>query len=371
MIDFAKWQDDQSFVLQAPLATPLAPGLETLLPHHLWIATSGSSRGVGRWVGLSREAVLASARAVNHHLQVQSGDVWINVLPTYHVGGLGIFARAFISQSEVVDMSFTKWSAPEFWRELQTHKATLTSLVPTQVFDLVSAGLTSPPHLRAVVVGGGALSPALYLAARDLAWPLLPSYGLTECASQVATASLASLQKSTLQNFIPELEVLSHVQTKVDSDQVLSLKSPALLTGYAHYAGGKWQLDDPKQDNWFTTEDRADLEGAHLRPYGRKDSQVKILGELVDLEKLNEILSQLLLNYKVEAVLNPCADERRGWRLDLVVKGPLTEAEKLWQAFNEAVAPFERTHGLYLVNEIPKSALGKPLLTQLSTSLGI
>ena len=42
------------------------------------------------------------------------------------------------------------------------------------------------------MTGGGALDPSLYKQARDLGWPLLPSYGLTECGSQVATASLSS-----------------------------------------------------------------------------------------------------------------------------------------------------------------------------------
>ena len=64
-----------------------------------------------------------------------------------------------------------------------------SSLVPAQVLDLVRAGLRPPPVLRAIVVGGGAISAELYRDARALGWPVLPSYGMTECCSQIATAT--------------------------------------------------------------------------------------------------------------------------------------------------------------------------------------
>src|SRR5207253_1068669 len=88
-----------------------------------------------------------------------------------------------------------EWNPARTVKKWKDRKVTLTSLVPTQVFDLVSANLTAPKNLRAAVIGGGALDPSLYLKARELGWALLPSYGLTECASQVATASLDSLGK--------------------------------------------------------------------------------------------------------------------------------------------------------------------------------
>lgn len=51
---------------------------------------------------LSRSAFLASAEAVNQHLQVKASDVWYHCLPDFHVGGLSIWARAFLSGSSVV-----------------------------------------------------------------------------------------------------------------------------------------------------------------------------------------------------------------------------------------------------------------------------
>src|SRR2546423_1505125 len=75
------------------------------LPGHFWVATSGSTAQVSgqlKWIALSREAVLASARAVNAHLGSDSRDRWLHVLPEFHVGGLGIDARAHLSGAQLI-----------------------------------------------------------------------------------------------------------------------------------------------------------------------------------------------------------------------------------------------------------------------------
>ena len=144
--------------------------------------------------------MLASAAAVNRRLEAVEGDVWFRVLPAFHVGGLGIHARAFLSGARV---EVGSWDPGRF---AASDAMTLASLVPAQVSDLVERRLPPPRHLRAVVVGGGALSDELYRAARDLGWPVLPSYGMTECCSQIATASRAG----------PELVLLDHLEARSD-----------------------------------------------------------------------------------------------------------------------------------------------------------
>ncbi|HET8773411.1 MAG TPA: AMP-binding protein, partial [Thermoanaerobaculia bacterium] len=91
------------------------------LPGHVWLSTSGTT-GALKLTALSKRALLASAAAVNRHLQSDDRDVWLCVLPTFHVGGLGIYARAFLSGARVVTSG---WEG-----------VTLASLVPAQVSDL-------------------------------------------------------------------------------------------------------------------------------------------------------------------------------------------------------------------------------------------
>jgi O-succinylbenzoic acid--CoA ligase len=87
---------------------------------------------------------------------------WLCTLPLSHVGGLSILLRNTI---------------------------TATTVVPTTLARLLDAGLSHPPALRAALVGGGPIAPALLDRARAAGVPVVTTYGLTEACSQVATGA--------------------------------------------------------------------------------------------------------------------------------------------------------------------------------------
>ncbi|NJL26167.1 MAG: AMP-binding protein, partial [Calothrix sp. SM1_5_4] len=242
----------------------------------VWILSSGTqSVNQIKCIGLSREAILVAAEGANRHLSAdvdvdvdagaqppgfghdpdprsRSRDIWLNPLPLYHIGGFAILARGGFERGREFLFYAGKWDANAFHAQAERERATLTSLVPTQVHDLVRLSLRAPVSLRAIVVGGGTLDPGLYGRARDLGWPVLPSYGLTECGSQVATAGLESLRSSGY----PALKVLSHVEVELRESRVC-LRSAALcrwiatldVTGEFRLSGG---------GDWFCTEDLAE-----------------------------------------------------------------------------------------------------------------
>lgn len=310
------------------------------LPAHVWLATSGTS-GALKLTALSKEALLVSAAAVNRRLDAASNDVWCAVLPTFHVGGLGIHARAYLSGARVVAAA---WDAESFVDICRDQEITLTSLVPAQVSDLVRAGLRAPQALRAAVVGGGAVPPVLYAAAKELGWPVLPSYGMTECCSQVATARSAS----------PDLVLLDHVSARTNEEGLLELRSSALLTGYAIDGQG---FVDPKVDGWFRTGDVGEVDGERLRVSGRRGDFVKIGGESVDLSRLDRILAAIADPARAAVVALP--DGRLGHVIALAHVGD--GGERVAELFNERVQPFERIRSVQRVASIPRSPLGKLL----------
>jgi len=315
---------------------------------HVWVSTSGTT-SVAKWAALSKQAILCSANAVNRHLQVQPSDRWINPLPDFHVGGLGIWARSYLSGSSCIPFK-AKWEADTFYEALQATQATLTSLVPAQVHDLVQLQYKSPVHLRAVVVGGGRMSDVLYQAARKLGWPLLPSYGLTECCSQVATAEICGATS--------RLHILDHVEVRITSEGLITLKSPALLTAYALIAeeGKGTILTDPKQEGWYITNDRGILSGNYLEVLGRQDDMIKIGGENVDFAHLERILDNIKGSH--EMALVPIPDERLGNTVHLCVTGQSID-ENVVEQFNLRVLPYERIRKVHYVRELPKTLLGK------------
>ncbi len=348
------------------------------LPGHLWLTTSGSS-GI-KWVALSKWALLASAQAVNEHLGASDADAWALALPEFHVGGLGVLARAFLCGAEVHRYADageeTRWDALAFHAFLRETRATLTSLVPTQLHDLLRASCASPPALRAVVIGGGALDPTLYRSARALGWPVLPSYGLSECCSQVATAPLSSLDGDA-GRAEPPLQLLSHVTARTDADGRILLQSPSLLTGYGLLSadGGDARFVDPKQDGWFLTEDRGTLAGNTLTIQGRIGDFVKIGGESVDVALLSRLWTRLASDADLpETVLIAAPDARLGAAIHLAATGGTERHAQIAhavEAFNRQVLPFERIQRVHGVAVMPRSPLGKLLRTELLARLGL
>ncbi len=337
------------------------------------IATSGTTQLLSKIVVLSQTALLTSAQAVNQHLQVTSADIWLHCLPDFHVGGLGIWVRSALSQSRVVKPLDFKWSAQRCLQELKCSGATLMSLVPTQVYDLVKDQCQAPVELRAVIVGGGSLSPHLYQQARELGWPLLPSYGLTECSSQVATASLASLENNSFPLYLP---VLSHMEVKLSSHQELMIRSSSLLTQYIlmDEKGNGVKQWDPKVEGWFTTEDRAYGRENEIQLLGRKDDQVKILGELVNLSYLEDRLLQKANELRMEPAVTifPIKNSRQGAELILVYETSRfysQEAKELLDLFNEDLLPFQRIKRSVGLPQLPRSPMGKILRLQLQNHL--
>lgn len=387
-----EWTSDQTAVLTNPRLPDAqrdmllaAQAAMPSLPAHVWLTTSGSS-GI-KWVALSKAALLASAHAVNQHLGAGPADAWALALPTFHVGGLGILARAFVSGAAVhlyaglhaEKQSEPRWDARSFHAFLGETRAALTSLVPTQLHDLVRAGCVSPPALRAVVVGGGALDPGLYQQARALGWPALPSYGLSECCSQVATAALSSLTGNSEKD-TPPLVLLPHVAARTDRGGRIALQSPSLLSGYGLPPGltphppEQARFVDPRQDGWFLTEDRGLVTGTVLAMQGRIGDFVKVGGESVDVARLQQLWAQTQADALPETVLTAAFDTRLGAAIHLFATGgPGTQGAvaRAAQAFNAQVPPFERIRQVHAVDAIPRSPLGKLLRAQLLAQAGL
>ena len=342
----AFWRDARPF---AAREVPDIPELR----NHVLFETSGSS-GASKWVALSKPALLASAAAVNSHLGVTRDSCWGLALPLNHVGGFGVLARAYQSGSSIA--IFTgKWNPHDFHRWLDHAKITHTSLVPTQVHDLVKAGLHSPVHLLAAVVGGGQLDSATGQAARDLGWPVLASYGMTEAGSQIATQGIEALETIYQPDPIP---VLPLWKTRLSDDGLLEISGEALFSGYL--SGNTFV---PRPDPWHTTSDRVSLRDGLLTPMGRADLLIKILGELVDPEAIERelaLISQGALSPGTFAVI-ALPNERTGNVLLPVFESSVDPVlvESALSTYNHRAPGFRRLKPAATIEALPRTGLGK------------
>lgn len=316
------------------------------LAEHVWVASSGTS-GRLKIVALSRAALESSAAAVNRHLGAGASDCWVNPLPLFHVGGVGIVVRAALAGARCEMLE--QWSPQEFVRRAAGCGATLSSLVPAQLHDVVAARLPSPPALRAVVVGGGFLEDSLHARAAELGWPVLRSYGMTEAASQVATARVGD-------DFSGWLPLLEHVEGRTDEEGVLELRGPSLLSGWLVFGeDGAARWEDPKSDGWFRTSDRVELRGRELRVLGRADDLVKIRGELVDIGALETALQARVTGGRIAVQCLP--DERNGAALRVVAES--AAALKQAGALRDEIFPPYARPQEFVEAPVEVTALGK------------
>ena len=192
-------------------------------------------------------------------------------------------------------------------------------------------GLRPPANLRLVLVGGGAF---------DLSsapeWPVLASYGMSECASTVAVDDV----------------LLPHLEARVESDGRLAFRGASLFSGYV-YADGNFV--DPKVGGWFVSEDLGAVDGRVLKVHGRAGEFVKIGGESVDLGRLDRILREIAGD---DAAIVAVPDERLGHVIHIA---STVDERAIVEAFNARVMPYEHIRGVHRVDAISRSPLGKLL----------
>ncbi len=354
------WTSDRCHVLANPRDPVAAQQALTIgawskhepkLSGHVLFATSGTMGG-RKWAALSREAILTSARMVNDHLSVDQSDHWLLALPHFHVGGMGVLARSYALGCSLSRLS-GPWNAIQFHALVEQQHVTLSSLVPTQLFDIVEAGLRAPDSIRALIVGGGRLDDCLYEQALAYGWPLVETYGMTESCSQIATSDVCERS----------LRLLPGWQTKVTAGGQLCIKGGALLSAYVTCRESVCRMHDPKVDGWFETGDLVNIDANRLLVKGRLGRCVKVLGELVNLDDIEHQILELgeasavsLYSHGVSVIA--LEDARKGCKLILCVQQD-GEYSALLESYHGICHPAERIDEVLVTEEIPRGPLGK------------
>ena len=225
-----------------------------------------------------------SALGSNKNIEFGPGDRWLLALPTYHVGGLAILFRAFLSGGTVV-LPDEGTSISETIAQLGV---THVSLVATQFYRLLNepGAKRALSKLKVILLGGSAIPDGLIDAAIKLKLPIYTSYGATEMSSQITTtppnASPEKLHSSG--------QLLPFREIKIAPDGEILVRGETLFAGY-------WQAKRLQRhcdaDGWFATGDlgRLDADG-YLHVLGRKDNLFISGGENIQPEEMENILNQ-------------------------------------------------------------------------------
>lgn len=128
----------------------------------LILFTSGST-GKPKAAVLQHKAIVNNAALAARHVGIGEGEIWLNVLPMFHVGGtvtmtLGCIATA---GTQILLPQFTPDAMLEV---IERYRATVTMAVPTMQYALLESprfDSTDFSSLKLIVAGGSPVSPEL------------------------------------------------------------------------------------------------------------------------------------------------------------------------------------------------------------------
>ncbi|WP_082677689.1 o-succinylbenzoate--CoA ligase [Haloferax sp. Q22] len=152
----------------------------------LLLFTSGTT-GTPKAVKLTMGNLLANAVAGAFRLGVSPDDRWLVTLSLHHMGGIGPILRGPLYGTTVVlREGFDAGGAAD---DIGKYDVTGVSLVPTMLKRMLDSRGTLSDSLRVVLLGGAPAPDELVERCRNYSVPVYPTYGMTETASQVATAT--------------------------------------------------------------------------------------------------------------------------------------------------------------------------------------
>jgi len=302
------------------------PDLSRIAPGTLAIIYTSGTAGRPKGAILSRAAFIASARASAARLGWRDDDRWLISLPLAHVGALSALVRCLLARKPAI------LGRPE---EMDRHRATIVSLVPTQLARLLDAGWEPPAHLRLVLLGGAAATPRLLGRARSRGVPVVTTYGLTEACSQVAT----QIPGEDSPGCGPPLP---GTRVRIVDDHI-EIDGPTLFSGYLG--------EPPRAPGWFRTGDFGRLDdGGNLHVLGRRTDLIVTGGENVYPAEVEAHLDAR----GVTACVFGLPDETWGEIVACAATAPLPPDAL------DGLASFKRPRRVAVVDAIPLTATGKP-----------
>lgn len=334
-------------------------------PRAVLVRTSGST-GVPKSVILSRDALLASARATAGRL---GSGAWILALAPTTVAGLQVLVRSILAgrSPEVVAGPFTARGVVEAAQRMPSGAGVpvFVSLVPAQLQTLIAAADESPDvaetlrSIDAILVGGQSLAATTAAAAADVGARVVRTYGSTETSG------------GCVYDGVP----LEGVRVRAWEGE-LQIAGPMLADGYLDDAAltAATFVRDEEGTRWYRTGDTGTVDRV-VRVTGRRDNVIISGGVNVSLDRVETVVRAL--PGLAEAVVIAVPDPRWGEGSVVVASesalgaGPDADhhavaqrLQRLRDAVRQRVGAElgrpARPRGIVLVEQIPLLPSGKP-----------
>ncbi len=321
--------------------------------------TSGTT-GKPKGARLLWKNIFASAKSSALRLGTFSDDRWLLTLPLYHIGGLSILLRSALYGTAVVLPNFKsdQFDLAQLQERMHATQPTLISLVPTMLHRMLEEERFFPASLRLILLGGAATSSQLLESAVAENLPVATTYGLTECASQVATATLgeARYKPGSVGKPLPGVRV----EIRDDEGQTLPsgeignmyVAGDVVMFGYLHQA---------EIQEWLRTGDLGYLdEDGDLFIVQRRNDLIVSGGENIYPAEVEAVLIQH--PDVVSACVVGIPDEQWGQRVAaaLILEDETAFKENQFLTFcRQYMAGYKIPRKINVLSAFPKTASGK------------
>ncbi len=346
---------------------PASPTPYAAFPDVCTLLLTSGSTGAATAFGFTRAALAASASAVARRLRLTPDDRWALSLSLGHIGGLSLVVRGVITGAGV--RLWPAFDAGALARAIARRQVTHLAVVPVMLRRLLAAlgGQPIPPSLRCVLVGGAAASRTLLDEAWATGLPIATTWGMTETASQVATAppDLARRRPGTAGRPLRGLEV------RTTPEGALQVRGPTLATLAVPGPGASPRALPRDPGGWLATRDVGRVDsGGLVWIQGRADAIIVSGGLNVspgEVERVIETLPGVR-----EAVVFGLADEEWGEVVAAVIEaGPgAVKACDIDRHCRERLARGRCPSRIVVVDSLPRTWTGKVMRARVRERFG-
>ncbi len=315
-------------------------------------------------------------------LGMGAGDIVMAIVPMFHANGWAIPFVAPMAGASLI-MPGPKLDGASLYALMESEKVTATAGVPTVWLGLLqyleSNNLTLH-HLKRVLVGGAAVPRAMIEAFEKRGIAVTHAWGMTEMSPSGSMSTI----KPPLDQLPHEKQIdvlcrqgypLFGVEMKIADDKGreqprdgksvgrLKVKGPAVARGYFKSKGGK-AFD---RDGWFDTGDVASLDAnGYMTITDRSKDVVKSGGEWISTIEIENLA--VGHPHVAEAAAIGVPHPKWGERPLLIVvakPGAKPTQDTVLAHLRGKIAKWWMPDAVVLVDEIPHTAAGKILKTQL------
>jgi len=373
-VDVALTATPEASAMGSRLSAIKPPRFERRLDAPAAILFTSGTEGLPRAVVLTHGNLLWSALASARNLGVRANDVWLSCVPLHHVGGLSVLTRtAYYGTAALIH---DKFDPDAVNRAIDTQGVTIVSLVPPMLERLIDArgGKRFPSTLRAALIGGGPAPVPLLQKAADRGLRALPTYGMTETASQVTTLSPRDWPNGLETGGRPlpftRVEIRDPEGRTLGPQQQgeIVVRGPMVAEAYFD---DREKTAEAFQHRWFRTGDFGAWDShGRLRVLDRRGDRMVVGGENVSPLEVESALATH------PAVLEVCVVALDGgsWGHEItaiVVPRPNAQItlDQLRAHAGQTLAGFKLPRRIQIVGSLPRNASGKLLRGEIRSRL--